>query len=115
MRVALAVLLAVLLAGCGGTTTKTVVVTTARTVTATVPGTGGFTTPSTREQTIFLLRDGKVAAVTRVVPETQAVGADALRELALGPTAEEGAAGLTSAVPTGAGFQLSIDRGTAVV
>ena len=109
------------LAGCGGSTKTVTVTTSAPAQTATTPATtttGSATTttaaPVTR-LTVFLLRDGKVAAVTRTVPATTGVGAAALRELAAGPTGAERRAGLSSAVPMGAAFRLSITNGTAVV
>ena len=55
---------------------------------------------------VYFLRDGRIAAARRTVPETAAVARAALEELAAGPTPAEREAGLTSDVPPG----LQIDR-----
>src|SRR6266567_6854951 len=49
--------------------------------------------------TVYFLRDGKLAAASRTIPATNAVGTAALTALADGPTQQERAAGLRSAVP----------------
>jgi germination protein M len=86
---------ALALAGCGGGGTETV------TVTKTVTTTRTDTTPLPGETTVrvYFLRDGKVAASGRTIPRTRAVAAAALRDLFTGPTEDERALGLTSAVP----------------
>jgi germination protein M len=48
---------------------------------------------------IYLLRDGKVAPVSRRVPETRAVARAALAQLVAGPTADERSEGLTTSLP----------------
>lgn len=65
--------------------------------------------------TIYFLRDGKLAAAQRTVPATQAVGAAALTALAQGPTQQEHAAGLLSAVPRNIHPALSISNGLATI
>ena len=65
--------------------------------------------------TIYFLRDGKLAAVQRTVPATRAVGAAALTALAQGPTSQEHAAGLVSAVPRGIHPALSLSNGLATI
>jgi hypothetical protein len=74
--------LLVVLAACGGGGTKTVTVTVAK--------------PEIAAR-IYLVRHGKVAPVARSVPSLDS--ADLLLALRQGPTAEERAAGLTTAVP----------------
>jgi hypothetical protein len=114
--------LACLTASCGGgSTTVTVTVggsttsgTTTSTATTATTGTTGTTSAKTT-LTLFFLRDGKVGAVRRMADSTPAVGAEALRLLADGPSTFERGAGLTSEVPHGAQFQLTMMDGTAVV
>jgi hypothetical protein len=63
---------------------------------------------------VFFLRDGKVAAARREVPATTAVATAALRALLAGPSAEEGDAGLSSAVSASNAFHdLRVDGGVA--
>lgn len=87
---ALALLLA---AGCdggddGGSTTQ--------------PGTTtDETSPETMSVAAYLLRDGKVSPVSRSVASSSAVARAALEALLDGPTTEERAAGLASAIPEG--------------
>jgi germination protein M len=50
---------------------------------------------------VYFLRDERIGVGARYVPETPAVGAEAVRALLEGPTAEEEAAGLTTAIPAG--------------
>jgi len=56
------------------------------------------TATPTMQLSVYFLRDGKVAAAHRQVPQTQGVAAAAFRELLAGPTAVERAAGLSSAL-----------------
>lgn len=128
---ALALLAALALAGCGGgggsgrgqrdansdpgTSTAPPASTTGATGAATAPP---ATPPSaqTRTAVAYLLRDGKVAPVTRQVPHTQGVAAAALRALLQGPTAAERAAGLSSALPAGTALrEVSLAGGVATV
>lgn len=113
MRLAPAILLAAfVLAGCGGGSDD-----------ATVPGpsTGATTTATeTRaaptELRIYFVRDEKVGAAGREVEGTKAVGTAAVRALLEGPTADERAAGLVTAVPEGTTLRdLSIADGVATV
>jgi immunoglobulin-like protein involved in spore germination/sporulation and spore germination protein len=107
-------------AGCGGggsaaeTTTSTVTAaTTTAPPTTTAPTTTATATTSVR---VYFLRDGKVAAARRIVPETRAVGGAALAALAAGPSVAERAAGLTSEVPVHTTFRdLRIHAGVATV
>lgn len=116
MRVALVVvLIAALAAGCGtnassvgeSTSTSTSVVT----VTTTQAETSASTTTSAVKtlalRLYFLAPDGKLAAVSRDVEQTQTPGAATLRELTDAPD------GMTTEVPPG--LQLTIDEGRANV
>lgn len=90
-----------LLAGCGSDDDPRGA-TAAPTTTAGASSTPSSTTPAaTQTEYAYLLRDGKVARVAREVPDTPGVAAAAMRALLDGPTADERAAGLTSAVPDG--------------
>ena len=71
--------------------------TTAQTTTAAAPGPAP--PPATMLSRIYLLRDGKVAPVARIVPETSAVAFTALEQLFDGPTARDRAQGMRSAIP----------------
>jgi spore germination protein GerM len=65
---------------------------------------------------IFFLRDEKIATVHRTVPKTQQVAAAAMAELLAGPTAEDAAAGMTTAIPDGTEYiGTTIDQGVATV
>ncbi len=105
------------LAGCGGAsstsepTGPTVPPATAPTTT-TVPTT--TTTPPRIELSVYFLRDGKIAAARRSVPETQAVATAALQELLAGPNGTDRAAGLSTAIPGGTSFHdLEVTGGVA--
>jgi hypothetical protein len=101
-------LLAVLLAGCMGDEDSA--------MSTTVQETGTTTTPSAtaRDLTIYLLRDGKVAPVSRTVVTGPRVGAAAVRELLKGPSADDG--GLETAIPAGTELKsLAITGGVATV
>src|SRR6266516_4405631 len=65
--------------------------------------------------TLYFLRDAKLAAASRTIPATNAVGAAALTALADGPTQQERAAGLHSAVPRSFRPNLSIRNGLATL
>jgi hypothetical protein len=110
-RIVAIVVGALVLAGCGGGGTETV------TVTKTVTTTRTDTTPLPGETTVrvYFLRDGKVAATARTVPRTRAVATAALAQLSRGPTEDEHALGVTSALK-GTAFSPPIIRGgTAIV
>ena len=93
-----------LAAGCGGSTRH-----------AQSPPTTATTTETTTLRAYFLVH-GQVWPVGREVPETHAVAAAALRQLASGPTAEERGLGLTSAVPHDLTFDdLRVEDGVATV
>lgn len=83
------------LAGCGSSSTS-------RPATRTEGSTtGALTTSASPQQVvlrIYLLREGRVAPVRRVVPTTEAVARAALDALAAGPTADDRASGLTTAL-----------------
>ena len=65
---------------------------------------------------VYFLRDGKVAAARRTVPETDAVARAALDALAAGPTALEREAGLTSEVPGALAIErLAVSGGVATL
>lgn len=59
------------------------------------------TSPETMSVAAYLLRDGKVSPVSRSVAASPAVARAALEALLDGPTTEERAAGLASAIPEG--------------
>lgn len=72
--------------------------------------------PQTLALKVYFLRDGKIAAARRMVPSTRAVGRAALDALLAGPTPQERAAGLRTAVPAGAAVgSLSIESTVAKV
>ena len=75
----LVLLVALVLAGCGGGDEEA---TQTETTTATTP-------VATTEVSVYWLLDGKVWPVSREVPETEAVAEAALRQLLVGPTQEE--------------------------
>jgi hypothetical protein len=110
-RIVAIVVGALVLAGCGGGGTETV------TVTKTVTTTRTDTTPLPGETTVrvYFLRDGKVAAVGRTIPRTRAVAAAALEALLDGPTQDERALGLTSALSKGELPTVSIEDGRATL
>jgi hypothetical protein len=65
---------------------------------------------------VYHLRDGKVAPVGRTVEATSAVARASLASLLDGPTTEERAAGLSSAIPSGTTLlDLSLVEGLATV
>ena len=94
MAATVAMLCAVLAAGCdGGSPGNTASGST--TITATETG------PVMSSVAVYLLRDGKVSPVRRTIEATPAVARAALTELLEGPTADERAEGLSSAIPDG--------------
>src|SRR4051794_6242525 len=63
-------------------------------------GTTTATPPTLRTPVlVYFVREGKMGAAGRTVPKTPAIGTAALNELVAGPTADEQAAGLSSALP----------------
>ena len=68
-------------------------------------GTGETTTDGTGQETMpvaaYLLRDGRVTPVSRTVESSPAVARASLEALLEGPTTEERAGGLASAIPEG--------------
>jgi hypothetical protein len=108
--VALAAVLAVLAGGCGSAEAETAGPVPSDTDTT-------DTTPS-GDQTyrVWLVRGEHLFAVTRIGPETEGVGAEAVRLLLEGPTEAESAAGVSTVIPAGTRFLgLDIDGVTATV
>jgi spore germination protein GerM len=65
---------------------------------------------------LYFLRDGDLGVAERRVPKTATVATAALKTLLAGPTAEETAAGLSTAIPAGSRLaSLSIGGGLATV
>jgi hypothetical protein len=62
---------------------------------------------------VYFVRDGRVAPVRRLVPSTPAVGQSALDELSRGPTTDERADGLSTAIGSLRLTGLSISNGEA--
>jgi len=58
-------------------------------------------TPETSTFAVYLLRDGEIAPVRRTVASTPAVARSALEALMTGPTGDEEADGLVTAIPEG--------------
>ena len=97
------------------------------TATATTPAEATATTPAQATPTatagdevtilsVFFIRDEKIATVHRSVPKTQQVAAAAMAELLAGPTTEDEAAGMTTAIPEGTEYLgTTIDEGVATV
>jgi hypothetical protein len=87
-------------------------------------GTGpGSTAPSsttvigeTTEVTLFLTKGERLEPATRAVPKVTRIGGETVKALLAGPTAEESAAGLGTAIPAGTRFiDLNIADGVARV
>jgi germination protein M len=65
---------------------------------------------------VYFSREEKMAAATRVIPQTQQVGAAAMKALLEGPTAAETEAGMVTCIPAGTTFLgLSIKNAVATV
>ena len=74
------------------------------------------TRPAMSSVAVYLLRDGKVSPVRRTIESTPAVARAALTELLEGPAADERAAGLSSAIPSGTTLRdISLSDGVATV
>ena len=112
-RVLIAVVVVAVVAGCGGGR-QSAPADSSPVTTAAASGTTTVHAPATSQLAVYFVREGKVAPVRRAVPETTAIGAAALAQLLGGPTAEERAAGLASAIPSGTSLDgLSISGGDA--
>jgi hypothetical protein len=110
----LVVATSLLVAGCGKTTSSPQ----QTTPPPPPPPTSVQTTPPPQTTTLslYFLRGGKIAAAGRNVPATQRVGEAAVRALLEGPSQEERAAGLRTAIPAGTAFRsLSIENKVAKV
>lgn len=117
------------LAACGGGDDEVKTSASTSATTTTVPGSGattppgGATTPATvapdapgTTVAATFVRGEKVGTAHRRVAPTSAVGRAALEQLLAGPTAEEQAAGLATAIPKGTKLLgLDIANGTATV
>jgi hypothetical protein len=78
--------------------------------------TGGTTTRASSSVAVYFLRDGKISPVRRTITSTTAVARAALTELLTGPTDDETAAGLASAIPEGTRLRdVSVEDGVATV
>ena len=74
------------------------------------------TRPAMSSVAVYLLRDGKVSPVRRMTESTPAVARAALTELLEGPTADERADGLSTAIPSGTALRdISLSDGVATV
>jgi sporulation and spore germination protein/immunoglobulin-like protein involved in spore germination len=118
-RVLIPVLVAVVLAGCGGSTQQgSPTTSTTRTTSTTPTRSTSTTTPpaETIDVRAYFLMGEKVAAAHRQVAVTQAVATAAMRELLAGPSAGDRDAGMATAVPAGTRLLgISIAGGTATV
>jgi Immunoglobulin-like domain of bacterial spore germination/Sporulation and spore germination len=115
MRRLLPLALVLVAAGCGDSKSSQAVraTTTSATPPPTTPTTSTVAPQPKLAIRVYFVRDGRVSPVRRLVPSTPAVGQAALDELRAGPTADERADGLSTALgllrPTG----LSISNGEA--
>lgn len=72
--------------------------------------------PDEASVVVYFLRDEKLSPVRRTIASTPAVGRAALAELLEGPTAEERADGLSTAIPEGTSLRdVSVSDGIATV
>ena len=118
-----AVSAAALLAACGGSGggSSPIPVATVTSTAAPSPSSSPATTPTaapsaTTTLSLYFLRGEALGVAERRVPQTTKPATAALEALLAGPTADESAAGLTSAVPSGTRLLgLSIDGTTARV
>ena len=105
-RIALALVLVVGLAGCGG----------AKNSTQTTPTVATTTSAGTATLRVYLIRDGKVGPAGRAVAATRAIATAAMDELLKGPSSDEAGIGLTTSIPAGTTLQgLSIADRVATV
>ena len=117
-RVLPLLLLAVAAAGCGSSAKNDTPVPPATTTSATPAPTTPSTATTTGTQPkvairVYLVRDGRVSPVRRLVPSTPAIGQAALDELRAGPTADERSSGLSTAIGSLRLSGLSIKDGEA--
>jgi sporulation and spore germination protein/immunoglobulin-like protein involved in spore germination len=102
---------ALLLAGCDGGNEQP-----GPTNTTPTSSTDGTTTPARSSVAVYFLRDGKVSPVRRTITATPAVARAAVKALLEGPTAEEAADGLASAIPAGTHLRdIAVAGGVATV
>jgi hypothetical protein len=80
-------------------------------------GLGGSGAPGgTIQVSLYFIRGEQVAKVTRTIPRVTRIGAEAVKTLLAGPTAEERRAGLSTAIPASTEFRnLVIEGGVARV
>jgi germination protein M len=94
-----------LLAGCGSGDDGTTVAAPGETAVTTGSTTTAPTETAEAEELqrlqVYFMRGEQIGVGARYVPETEAVGAEAVRALLEGPTAEEADARLTTAIPAG--------------
>ena len=84
--------------------------------TGTPTSTGETTPPATSSVAVYFLHDGKVSPVRRSIAATPAVARAAMTELLDGPTNEESANGLATAIPAGTTLRdISLADGVATV
>lgn len=108
--VALAAALSVVAGGCGGGGAESGGPVPSDTDTTETEPTG------TNAYRIWLVRGEHLFVVTREGPETESVGAEAVKQLLAGPTDEETVADVGTVIPAGTRFlALDIDGGTATV
>jgi hypothetical protein len=112
----LVVVLGLATVGCGASKRRSV--TTSGTTTSAAPAptapTSSTTAPAPKLAIrVYFVRDGRVTPVRRLVPSTPAVGQAALEELRSGPTADERAAGISTALGLLRFPNLSIQDGEA--
>ena len=111
--VALTLVCATVSAGCDGDEPSPTPTTTTETETTT---TGQTTTQESSSVAVYFLRGEKVSPVRRTIAATPAVARAALTELLAGPTNEEAASGLASAIPAGTSLRdISVSGGVATV
>jgi Immunoglobulin-like domain of bacterial spore germination/Sporulation and spore germination len=101
MRRLLLLALVVVAAGCGDSKSSPTAGST--TTTSATPAPTAPTSSTTAPQPklairVYFVRDGRVSPARRLVPNTPAVGQAALEELRTGPTADERASGLSTAI-----------------
>jgi spore germination protein GerM len=71
---------------------------------------------ATNQVSIWLVRGEALEVVRRAVPRVPGIGAEAVKALLAGPSSEEAAAGVATAIPAGTRFRsLDIDDGVARV
>ena len=108
--VALTLVCATLSAGCDGDETTPPPTTTETTTTSQT------TTQESSSVAVYFLRGENVSPVRRTIAATPAVARAALTELLAGPTEEEAASGLASAIPAGTSLRdVSVSGGVATV